>query len=175
MTKPKETRFSNPRLINNSASSPSLGALGHSALVLATKLFRCYREPVSTGMVAVFPWTDTDWEQIVLLYGMLLHLAPAPLTRLHRAIALRHTAVPHAALAEVDALSTMLGHYHLYHATRAELLRALGHPHAARAADQCALGLTTRPAEQAILPRRIDWDDVWRDSLGGEHDRSITV
>ena len=33
---------------------------------------------------------DTDWEQIVLLYDMLLHLAPSPLTRLHRSIALRY-------------------------------------------------------------------------------------
>ena len=32
-------------------------------------------------------WADTDWEQIVLLYDMLLHLAPSPLTRLHRSIA----------------------------------------------------------------------------------------
>jgi predicted RNA polymerase sigma factor len=35
---------------------------------------------------------DTDWEQIVLLYDMLLALAPSPVTRLHRAIALRYTA-----------------------------------------------------------------------------------
>jgi hypothetical protein len=25
-------------------------------------------------------WEDTDWEQIVLLYDMLLHLAPSPVT-----------------------------------------------------------------------------------------------
>src|SRR5262249_41637835 len=31
-------------------------------------------------------WQDTDWEQIVLLYDMLLPLAPSPVTRLHRAI-----------------------------------------------------------------------------------------
>ena len=105
-------------------------------------------------------WADTDWEQIVLLYDMLLHLAPSPLTRLHRSIALRYTAGPQAALAEVDALSNTLDNYHLYHATRAELLRALGHPHQARAADQRALELTTNPAEQALLRRRIDLDGV---------------
>ena len=37
-------------------------------------------------------WEDTDWEQIVLLYDMLLHLAPSPVTRLHRAIAVRYAA-----------------------------------------------------------------------------------
>ena len=101
-------------------------------------------------------WADTDWEQIVLLYDMLLHLAESPLTRLHRSIALRYTAGPQAALAEVDALSGTLDHYHLYHATRAELLRALGQPYQARAADQRALELTTNPAEQALLRRRLD-------------------
>ena len=29
-------------------------------------------------------WEDTGREQIVLLYDMLLHLAPSPVTRLHR-------------------------------------------------------------------------------------------
>jgi predicted RNA polymerase sigma factor len=37
-------------------------------------------------------WEDTGWEQIVLLYDMLLHLASSPVTRLHRAIAVRYAA-----------------------------------------------------------------------------------
>jgi RNA polymerase sigma factor (sigma-70 family) len=102
-------------------------------------------------------WAETDWEQILLLYDMLLHLAPSPVTRLHRAIAVRYVAGPLAALAELDTLAHELDPYHLYHATRAELLRALGHPHQARAADRRALELTTNPAEQALLQQRIDW------------------
>jgi RNA polymerase sigma factor (sigma-70 family) len=102
-------------------------------------------------------WEDTDWEQIVLLYDMLLHLAPSPVTRLHRAIALRYASGPTAAMAELDALADTLDDYHLYHATRAELLRALGRPSQARDADQHALELTTNPAEQAILRRRVSW------------------
>jgi RNA polymerase sigma-70 factor (ECF subfamily) len=102
-------------------------------------------------------WADTDWEQILLLYDMLLHLAPSPVTRLHRAIALRYTAGPRAALDELDALADALDRYHLYHATRAELLRALGHPYQARAADERALSLTANPAEQALLQHRISW------------------
>ena len=107
-------------------------------------------------------WTATDWEQIVLLYDMLLHLERSPLTRLHRSIALRYVAGPQAALDEVDALAASLDHYHLLHATRAELLRALGLLDQAREADQRALELTSNPAEQAILRRRIDWEDVAR-------------
>jgi RNA polymerase sigma factor (sigma-70 family) len=103
-------------------------------------------------------WADTDWEQIVVLYDMLLHLAPSPVTRLHRAIALRYTAGPQAALDELDTLGDALDGYHLYHATRAELLRALGHSHQARTADQRALQLTANPAEQALLQQRISWN-----------------
>jgi RNA polymerase sigma-70 factor (ECF subfamily) len=102
-------------------------------------------------------WADTDWEQIVLLYDMLLHVAPSPVTRLHRAIALRYTAGPQAALDELDSLGDALAGYHLLHAARAELLRALGHPHQARRADERALELTANPAEQTLLQQRSGW------------------
>jgi RNA polymerase sigma factor (sigma-70 family) len=102
-------------------------------------------------------WEDTDWEQIVLLYDMLLHLAPSPVTRLHRAIAVRYTTGAQAALAELADLAGILDEYHLYHASRAELLRELGHPSQARAADRRALELTTNPAEQAVLQQRLTW------------------
>ncbi len=100
---------------------------------------------------------DTDWEQIVLLYDMLLHLAPSPVTRLHRAIAVRYATGARAALAELDDLAGRLGDYHLYHASRAEVLRELGHPQKARAADRRALELTANPAERAVLQHRLTW------------------
>jgi RNA polymerase sigma factor (sigma-70 family) len=102
-------------------------------------------------------WDDTDWAQIVLLYDMLLHLAPSPVTRLHRAIALRYTAGAQAAMSELDTLVDALERYHLYHATRADLLRELGNPDDARKADRRALELTANPAEQAVLQQRISW------------------
>ena len=104
-------------------------------------------------------WAGTDWEQIVLLYDMLLHLAPSPLTRLHRSIALRYASRPQDALAEVEALADALDHYHLYHATHADLLRTVGRADEARAADLRALELTANPAEQAVLRHRLDWGD----------------
>lgn len=130
------------RLLRRAASQHRPGPYQLQAAIVA-----CHTEAAD--------WVDTDWEQIVLLYDMLLHMAPSPSTRLHRAIALRYTAGPQAALAEVDALAERLDHYHLFHATRAELLRALGRPDLARAADQRALELTANPAEQALLRRRI--------------------
>ena len=100
-------------------------------------------------------WDDTDWAQIVVLYDMLLHLAPSPVTQMHRAIALRYVAGPAAALAELDTLADQLDDYHLFHATRAELLRDLDRFEGARAADEQALQLTTNPAEQHLLRQRL--------------------
>lgn len=89
---------------------------------------------------------------------MLLQLAPAPLTRLHRSIARRDTAGPEAARAEVGSLAVDLGRYHLY-ATRADLLRTWAAGVKRGSANRRALELTANPAEQALLRRRIDGGD----------------
>jgi RNA polymerase sigma-70 factor (ECF subfamily) len=102
-------------------------------------------------------WEDTDWPQILVLYTMLLAVQPSPVTRLHRAIALRYADSPAAALAELDRLDGTLDGYHLYHATRAELLRDTGRADAARAADERALSLAANPAEIDLLRERLRW------------------
>ena len=88
---------------------------------------------------------------------MLLHLAPSPVARLHRAVAVRYASGASSAMAELDDLAGVLDEYHLYHATRAEMLRELGQPDLARDADQRALELTANPAEQAVLRQRLAW------------------
>lgn len=108
-------------------------------------------------------WDDTDWPQIVVLYDMLLAMAPSPVHRLQRAIALHHHPGPRGgarnALADLDALPetdrATLQRYPLYHATRAELLRALDRPEDAREADRRALDLTANPAQQVLLEERL--------------------
>ncbi|MBY0290043.1 MAG: sigma-70 family RNA polymerase sigma factor [Mycobacteriaceae bacterium] len=102
-------------------------------------------------------WEHTDWEQILLLYDMLLHLAPSPVTRLHRSIALRFLSGAEAAMTELDTLAGELDRFHLYHATRADLLRELGRFEESRDSDRRALALTANPAEQELLQRRIAW------------------
>ncbi len=102
-------------------------------------------------------WEDTDWPQILVLYTMLLAVQPSPITRLHRAIALRYADCPQAALAELDQLAEVLDGYHLFHASRAEFLRATGDLDAARAADERALALTANPAEINLLRQRLQW------------------
>jgi len=60
-------------------------------------------------------------------------------------------------MAELDDLSGPLAGYYLYHATRAEFLRELGHPDQAHTADRRALELTANPAERAVLQQRLAW------------------
>jgi RNA polymerase sigma-70 factor (ECF subfamily) len=100
-------------------------------------------------------WEATDWRQVLLLYDALLLLTPTAVVRLNRAIALSHGVGPAEALADVERLEPELRGYHLFHATRAELLRRLGRPAEAREADRRALALTRNPAERLLLEERL--------------------
>jgi RNA polymerase sigma-70 factor (ECF subfamily) len=62
---------------------------------------------------------------------------------------------PAEALADVERLEPELRGYHLFHATRAELLRRRGRPAEAREADRRALALTRNPAERLLLEERL--------------------
>jgi RNA polymerase sigma-70 factor, ECF subfamily len=95
---------------------------------------------------------DTDWRQILALYDQLFALAPTPVIALNRAVALAEVAGPAAALDTVDQLD--LADYHLYHATRADLLRRLGREDEARAAYDEAIALAENTAERTFLASR---------------------
>jgi RNA polymerase sigma factor (sigma-70 family) len=100
-------------------------------------------------------WAETDWPQIVLLYDTLLRLTDTPVIRLNRAVALSRFASPQVALGEVNDLAISLGGYHLFHATRAELLDELGEKALAREARLRALELCQNPAERSLLERKL--------------------
>ena len=100
-------------------------------------------------------WQETDWRQIGGLYELLLGVLDTPVVRLNRAIAVRWVAGPEAALAELDAIAADLDGYHLLHATRAVMLRALGREAEAVAEDRRALALTSNPAERALIAKRL--------------------
>ncbi|HEX5950459.1 MAG TPA: RNA polymerase subunit sigma-24, partial [Actinomycetota bacterium] len=55
----------------------------------------------------------------------------------------------------VEALADELDGYHLFHATRADLLRRLGRNDDAAGAYRRALELATAPTERAFLERRL--------------------
>jgi len=100
-------------------------------------------------------WEQTDWRQILLLYDVLLRFTPTAVVRLNRAIALSEGVGPAEALVEVDRLEPALSGYHLFHATRGELLRRLGRPDEARLADELALELTANRGERLLLEERL--------------------
>jgi RNA polymerase sigma-70 factor (ECF subfamily) len=95
---------------------------------------------------------ETDWGQVLQLYDQLLAISPNAVVALNRAVAVAELQGPEPALAIVDALD--LGSYHLFHATRAELLvRLHRYDEAARAYDR-AIALANNVAEQAHLRQR---------------------
>jgi len=100
-------------------------------------------------------WEATRWPDILRSYDALLAIADSPVVRLNRAIALWHVHGAEQAYVELFPLAEDLDRYHLYHATRGELLRALGRTEDARAADERALELTENPAERALLKGRL--------------------
>ena len=98
---------------------------------------------------------DTDWPQIVQLYGVLERVQPSPVVALNRAIAVAMVDGPRPALALIDALDAELDRYHLLHAARADLLRRLGAPAEAAKSYARALALVTNDAERRFLESRL--------------------
>jgi RNA polymerase sigma-70 factor (ECF subfamily) len=109
---------------------------------------------VQAAIQAVHSEPPTDWRQVVALYDHLFALTPTPMVALNRAVAVAELAGPATALALVDALRGALGEHHLFHATRADLLRRLGRPHEAAAAYADAAAQTRNAVERDFLDRR---------------------
>jgi RNA polymerase sigma-70 factor (ECF subfamily) len=94
----------------------------------------------------------TDWRQILALYDQLLVLSPTPVVALNRCVALAEVEGPDRALQLVEQLD--LDGYHLYHSTRADLLRRLGRRADAAVAYETAVARTGNEAERAFLRQR---------------------
>ena len=97
---------------------------------------------------------DTDWAQILALYDQLLAMAPTPVVALNRLVAVAEVRGPAVALGLADELG--LDGYHLFHATRADLLRRLGRADEAAAAYDAAIALAGNGTERSFLERRRD-------------------
>jgi RNA polymerase sigma-70 factor (ECF subfamily) len=107
---------------------------------------------------ATAPTSDeTDWVEIVALYGRLQEIAPSPVVALNRAVAVAMADGPSVGLSLVDEIdrSGALAGYYLLPATRADLLRRLGRAVEAGAAYQEALALAPTDAERRYLTRRL--------------------
>lgn len=101
---------------------------------------------------------QTDWQQIVGLYDVLLQVNNSPVIRLNQAVAIAMSEGAEAGLRLIEALLTQgeLNHYHLIYAAKADLCRRLQQIDTARLAYQQALALTQQGPEQRFLQRRLD-------------------
>ena len=98
---------------------------------------------------------DTDWPQIVELYGALWTMHQSPVIALNRAVAIAEVHGPTIGLQLVEVLGEPLDGYHLYHATRADLLRRLGRRAEAAEAYRAALVRAENEAERRFISRRL--------------------
>lgn len=94
----------------------------------------------------------TEWRQIVALYDQLYAVQPTDVVWMNRAIAVAEVDGPDVAL---EALTTVsLDGYHLYHATRGDLLERAGRANEAAQAFGRAVELAGNDAERRYLAGR---------------------
>lgn len=96
---------------------------------------------------------DTDWPQILALYGLLTRMSDNPMVALNHAIAASMVHGPRAGLALLNALdgdSRIAGHYRL-DAVRGHLYEMAGDPEAAIAHYRAAAGRTASMPERTYL------------------------
>ncbi|MEX0790707.1 MAG: DUF6596 domain-containing protein, partial [Actinomycetota bacterium] len=100
---------------------------------------------------------DTDWERVVLLYEALGRLAPSPIVKLNRAVAVSMAQGPAAALPVVDEIAAegALAHSHLLPSVRGELLIRLGRTQEAREELELAVRLCGNRRERTVLERKL--------------------
>ncbi|HLK49666.1 MAG TPA: RNA polymerase sigma factor [Bryobacteraceae bacterium] len=100
---------------------------------------------------------DTNWREIARLYEELHRLQPSPVVLLNRAVAVAMAYGAPSGLTLVDAVgeSGALNDFHLFHATRADLLRRMGAREAAAAGYRRALELVSNQSERRYLERRL--------------------
>lgn len=99
---------------------------------------------------------DTDWSQILVLYGMLHALDPGPMVTLNRIVAGAMVDGPRAGLAALDRVAgdPVLGRHHRTAAVRAHLLELAGDLAGAREQYAVAARLTLSRPEQQYLESR---------------------
>jgi RNA polymerase sigma-70 factor (ECF subfamily) len=99
---------------------------------------------------------ETDWRQIVELYGELARVEPSPVIELNRAVAMGMAYGPAAGLELIEALADepSLRSYHLLPTVRGDLLAKLGRFDEARADFERAAALTRNAREYDLLMGR---------------------
>jgi RNA polymerase sigma-70 factor, ECF subfamily len=100
---------------------------------------------------------DTDWNEIVGLYDVLMRASPSPVIELNRAVAVAMRDGPAAGLALINAIFMRgdLQDYYLAHSAQADLYRRLGRTAEARASYGRASMLARQGPARRFLERRL--------------------
>jgi RNA polymerase sigma-70 factor (ECF subfamily) len=103
-------------------------------------------------------WAETDWREVVALYGVLAEIWPSPVVALNGAVAVGFADGPAAGLAALERLGAepQLAGYGYLAAARAEFLHRLGRRDEACAAYAEALHLTSNEVEREFLQGRLE-------------------
>lgn len=102
-------------------------------------------------------FADTEWEEIVALYGLLDAKQPSPVIKLNAAVAQSFAPGVGEGLAAIEALAQdgALEGYQPFHAARADLLRRAGQTEAAKECYARAITLTENAIERRFLEARL--------------------
>ena len=126
---------------------------------LATQQFGYYtlQAAISSSHADAATAAETDWEQIVSLYELLLRVDPSPVIELNHAVAVAMRDGPESGLAIIDAIHARgdLLEYALAHSARGEFLRRTGRTAEAIAAYSQARKLTQQASEKRFLEKQI--------------------
>ncbi|WMI98541.1 RNA polymerase sigma factor [Pseudomonas chlororaphis subsp. aurantiaca] len=128
----------------------ALGTRRFGPYCLQAAIAAVHAEAVTAG--------ETDWQQIIGLYDVLLRAMPSPVIELNRAAAIAQRDGPLAGLERVEAILARgeLQDYHLAHSARAEFCRQLGRVESAREAYLRALELTRQEPERRFIENKLE-------------------
>ncbi|MCA9037760.1 MAG: RNA polymerase subunit sigma-24, partial [Planctomycetaceae bacterium] len=101
--------------------------------------------------------SETDWEQIVALYDILLRADRSPVVELNRAVAIAMRDNIESGLSIIDDILARgeLQHYYLIHSARGEFLRRLGRLDESKSAFEWAFSLAEQEPEKRFLRAKI--------------------
>jgi predicted RNA polymerase sigma factor len=97
---------------------------------------------------------ETDWPQILALYGLLEQVTGNPVVTLNKAVAAAMAEGPDAGLAVLDGVDERLAGHHRLDSVRAHLLELAGNREAALEHYRAAAARTTNLAEQRYLAKQ---------------------